>query len=72
MLHLFWKPAHLFSIETCYIFFGEMLRLFLKGATSFQTDRSYIRKYMAFGWHCHNLFFHDYLRLYAHNKENTH
>ena len=41
MLHLFLKPAHL-SVETCYIFFGEMLRLF-------QAGRSYIDvKYM--GW----------------------
>ena len=62
MLHLFLKPAHL-SVATCYIFFWEILRLFLKGAMSFWkrcyvfSSRQEVLMYMGLGWRCHNLFF---------------
>ena len=69
MLHLFLKPAHL-SVETCYIFFGEMLRLSLKGTMSFW-KRCYVffkQAGVTLMWSiwvgltlCHNLPFHDYL-----------
>ena len=66
----FWKVLCLFeknatpfqadrSYYWCVLDFSRQLRLLLL----YQLTQ---RKYMSFGWRCHNLFFHDYLK----NREN--